>query len=132
MQLRRDPDHRSRLRSQNSPSKVASQSPLPAQRPALNAAAQTPTKLSATISQSSASPLIWIMQARQRPWLLFALLSIATLVCYWPCLNGDFVWDDDAWTLHLEKLLRDFSGLKAIWTNLTALQQYYPLDRKSV
>jgi len=42
-------------------------------------------------------------------------------------LNGDFVWDDDAWTLHLEKLLRDFSGLKAIWTNLTALQQYYPL-----
>ncbi|HTL55039.1 MAG TPA: tetratricopeptide repeat protein [Candidatus Limnocylindrales bacterium] len=41
-------------------------------------------------------------------------------------MNGQFVWDDDAWTLHLEKLLRDFSGLKAIWTNLTALQQYYP------
>ena len=37
------------------------------------------------------------------------------------------MWDDDAWTLHLEKILRSPSGLVAIWTNLTALQQYYPL-----
>ena len=65
--------------------------------------------------------------SKWRDLLLFALLSAVTFICYAPCLNGQFVWDDDAWTLHLQKLLRDFSGLAQIWTNLTALQQYYPL-----
>jgi tetratricopeptide (TPR) repeat protein len=63
----------------------------------------------------------------QRAWLPFVILSIATLICYSPCLNGQFVWDDDAWTIHLEKLHRDLSGLGVIWTKLTSLQQYYPL-----
>jgi tetratricopeptide (TPR) repeat protein len=68
---------------------------------------------------------------RGRAWLGFALLSIAAFICYTPCLNGQFVWDDDAWTLHLEKILRDASGLVAIWTNWTVLQQYYPLTATS-
>jgi len=64
-------------------------------------------------------------------WLAWAVLAAATFLAYWPCLNGDFVWDDDAWTLKLEGLFRTPFGLKEIWTNLTALQQYYPLSATS-
>jgi protein O-mannosyl-transferase len=55
------------------------------------------------------------------------LLGLATFLAYWPCLHGGFVWDDDAWTLKLQGLFYDPSGLARIWTDLTALQQYYPL-----
>jgi hypothetical protein len=55
------------------------------------------------------------------------LLVLATFVAYWPCLQGDLVWDDDAWTLKLQGLFQTSPGLGRIWTDLTALQQYYPL-----
>src|SRR5436190_18454253 len=86
-------------------------------------AAGTPTavRLSSSISHS------WLRLRSQREWVLFGFLSIVTFLCYSPCLNGQFVWDDDAWTIHLQKLFRDLSGLGTIWTNPTALQQYYPL-----
>ncbi len=124
MQLRRDPDVRSQ--SQRLPSH-ASDAP---QQPATSIVSNTrPIKRTESSTGSSAheSLAAWSRHITQRPWVLFALLSIATVLCYCPCLNGEFVWDDDAWTFHIEKLLRDFSGLRAIWTNLTALQQYYPL-----
>src|SRR5262245_14328276 len=60
-------------------------------------------------------------------WLAVALLTVVTLITYGPCLHGDFVWDDDAWTLKLQALFQNLSGLGPIWTRLTALQQYYPL-----
>ncbi len=56
--------------------------------------------------------------------LFFAL----TLLVYLPALRGGFVWDDDSWTSNISGLLRDFSGLRAIWFQPTALQQYYPLS----
>jgi len=50
-----------------------------------------------------------------------------TLLAYWPAWPGKFVWDDDAWTTGISGLLRDVSGLRLIWCQPTALQQYYPL-----
>ncbi len=64
-------------------------------------------------------------------WLLGFLIVAATLGAYWPALHGDFVFDDRTWTTDVEKLLRDFSGLWRIWTEPTALQQYYPLTGTS-
>ena len=121
MQLRRDPDGRSRAPSLRPTSQVSRTTNGPAAKAAIKSVSTTSPAFSARHFAD------WVLQDRRAPWLLFGLLSIATLLCYWPCLNGDFVWDDDAWTLRLEKLFRDFSGLKVIWTNLTALQQYYPL-----
>ncbi len=64
---------------------------------------------------------------RVRDWGPAALLAIATLLAYSPCLQGEFVWDDDAWTLKLSRWFQSLSGLGVIWTHLNALQQYYPL-----
>jgi len=63
----------------------------------------------------------------RRDWLLGLLLIAATLLAYWPALPGKFVWDDDAWTTGIARLLQDVSGLRLIWCQPTALQQYYPL-----
>ncbi len=56
-------------------------------------------------------------------------LSVAAVafLAYWPCLGGDFIWDDDAWTTNLAALFHNVSGLRAIWSWPTPLQQYYPL-----
>jgi tetratricopeptide (TPR) repeat protein len=61
-------------------------------------------------------------------WVGGGLLVVCTLVAYLPALPGQFVWDDDSWTTNIVHLLRDFSGLCSMWTNLTALQQYFPLS----
>ena len=50
-----------------------------------------------------------------------------TFIAYWPALHGGFVWDDDAWTTNVTGLLADVTGLHIMWTDFTALQQYYPL-----
>jgi len=55
--------------------------------------------------------------------LLLGLLFAA----YYPCLNGTLVWDDDAWTKDIAHLTRDWHGLWRMWTEPTALQQYYPV-----
>ncbi len=57
-----------------------------------------------------------------------AALVALTLLVYLPALRGGFVWDDDSWTSNISGLLWDFSGLRAIWFQPTALQQYYPLS----
>jgi tetratricopeptide (TPR) repeat protein len=52
-------------------------------------------------------------------------LFAALLVIYLPALGGLPVWDDDA---HITRTaLRSLDGLRAIWTQLGATQQYYPL-----
>ena len=55
------------------------------------------------------------------------LIILFTVLAYLPALSGKFVWDDDSWTTVISPLLRDFAGLRAIWCQPTALQQYYPL-----
>ena len=56
------------------------------------------------------------------------LIVLFVFLAYLPALCGGFVWDDDAWTTGIIGLLRDTSGLRLIWFQPTALQQYYPLS----
>jgi Flp pilus assembly protein TadD len=58
-----------------------------------------------------------------RKALLPALL-LTTLAIYHPALHGDFLWDDDAHVTRAE--LRSAAGLRHIWFDLGATQQYYP------
>src|SRR5579871_3124511 len=55
----------------------------------------------------------------------FALILIGAMATYSPALRGSLLWDDDA---HLTKpVLRSVGGLRHIWFDLGATQQYYPL-----
>ncbi|MGD1019230.1 MAG: O-GlcNAc transferase, partial [Verrucomicrobiia bacterium] len=56
------------------------------------------------------------------------LIILLTVVAYLPVMHGGFIWDDDAWTTGILRLLRDVSGLRLMWCQPTALQQYYPLS----
>ena len=56
------------------------------------------------------------------------LIIVLTVLAYLPVMHGGFVWDDDSWTTGIKGLLRDVSGLRSMWCQLTALQQYYPLS----
>ncbi|WP_175414763.1 tetratricopeptide repeat protein [Nibricoccus aquaticus] len=59
-----------------------------------------------------------------RPWL-FAALLLASLIAYWPALNGELLWDDPG---HLTRPdLQSWSGLWRIWFEVGATQQHYPL-----
>jgi tetratricopeptide (TPR) repeat protein len=60
-----------------------------------------------------------------RDWLFAFLLTLSIVIAYSPSWNGSQLWDDDG---HITKPeLRTFDGLKRIWTELGATQQYYPL-----
>lgn len=55
-------------------------------------------------------------------WLILVALCLAI---YWPALRGGLIWDDDA---HITTTaLRSWDGLRRIWCELGATQQYYPL-----
>jgi len=57
------------------------------------------------------------------PWVL-GLLG-ATLLAYLPCLRGSLVWEDSG---HVTPpALRSLAGLRRIWCELGATQQYYPV-----
>ncbi len=55
------------------------------------------------------------------------VIIVLTVLAYLPALSGKFVWDDDSWTTGIAGLLQDANGLRSIWCQPTALQQYYPL-----
>ncbi len=58
------------------------------------------------------------------PWQGLVLL-VAVLIAYWPALHGTIVWDDEQ---HITKTgLRTLDGLRQIWFDVHATQQYYPL-----
>jgi tetratricopeptide (TPR) repeat protein len=72
------------------------------------------------------------LKARQViPVLLAIMLVLLTFLAYLPALRYGFIWDDDSWTTKIEGLLRDGSGLRLMWGEPTALQQYYPLTGTS-
>ena len=56
------------------------------------------------------------------------LIVLLVFLAYLPAINGGFVWDDDSWTTNLSPLFQNLSGLRSIWFQPTALQQYYPLS----
>mgnify|MGYP001549531354 FL=1 len=58
-------------------------------------------------------------------WLAIAVLAAVTLAAYWPALTAGFVWDDNA---HVTApALRSLAGLRRIWFEVGATQQFYPL-----
>jgi tetratricopeptide (TPR) repeat protein len=57
-------------------------------------------------------------------WLLLGLL-LATLAAYYPAWHGGMLWDDDSHITREE--LRSPEGLRRIWFELGATQQYYPV-----
>ncbi len=62
-----------------------------------------------------------------RAWLIYLYLALAaaTLAAYSPALRGTPLWDDDG---HLTKVeLASADGLRRIWLEPGATQQYYPL-----
>lgn len=65
---------------------------------------------------------------RLRPIWAGGSIVLLVLLAYIPALRGGFVWDDDAWTFKIAGLLRDTAGLRSIWFQPTAMQQYYPLS----
>jgi protein O-mannosyl-transferase len=57
--------------------------------------------------------------------LLGALLLALTFLAYWPALTGALLWDDDA---HITRAaLQSLHGLRQIWFEAGATQQYYPV-----
>jgi protein O-mannosyl-transferase len=57
-------------------------------------------------------------------------LVLLVIVAYLPALRGQFIWDDD---YHVVKSapLRSLAGLRRIWFEPGATQQYYPLTHSS-
>ena len=53
------------------------------------------------------------------------LIFGATLLAYLPALHGGFLWDDDGHVTRAD--LRSLDGLRRIWFEVGATQQYYPL-----
>jgi protein O-mannosyl-transferase len=94
------------------------------------AAALTPPPAAASAGKgraASARIMRFLTASPHRGWLFGVLIVASTVVAYLPALRGGFVWDDDSWTTNISGLLRDASGLRAIWCKTTAMQQYYPL-----
>jgi len=61
----------------------------------------------------------------RRLWVFFPLLLVATLLAYQPAWHGGRLWDDDG---HLTKVeLQSADGLRRIWFDVGATQQYYPV-----
>src|SRR3972149_1827546 len=61
--------------------------------------------------------------------LLGAAPLLATLAAYQPAWQGDMLWDDDA---HLTSpALQSWEGLRRIWFEIGATQQYYPVTHSA-
>jgi hypothetical protein len=85
------------------------------------AAAQSRTKPHKPPARIAASPRPRVSASL----FVFLAIPLATLIAYWPALQGGFVWDDNA---HVTTAaMRSFHGLWRIWFSLGATQQYYPL-----
>ncbi len=59
-------------------------------------------------------------------WLLGAALLSAVVAAYVPALRAGFVWNDDTY-LTENRTLDTLEGLKLIWTEPKANEQYYPM-----
>ncbi len=63
---------------------------------------------------------------RAVPFGLAALLAAAVVVAYLPALRAGFVWNDDTYLTN-NRTLDGGAGLRAIWADPRANEQYYPL-----
>jgi protein O-mannosyl-transferase len=63
-------------------------------------------------------------ETRGRQALFLVLLLASTLAAYYPAWHGGMLWDDDYHVTRSE--LQSAEGLKRIWFDIGATQQYYP------
>jgi hypothetical protein len=61
----------------------------------------------------------------RQAWLLAPALVLAVLTAYYPAWHGGPVWDDEGHLTRAE--LRSVEGLRRIWFEPGATQQYYPV-----
>ena len=71
---------------------------------------------------------------RANYWLIVAGIYIAAVVCYFPSMNGQFIWDDDYYVSQNAALRRGLDGLQQIWIGVypnpyayMVGTQYYPI-----
>src|SRR6266436_6158679 len=65
----------------------------------------------------------------KREWFFCLILAVVTMLAYHPAWHGGLLWDDDANITRFE--LRSLDGLRRIWFEPRATQQYYPLLHSS-
>jgi protein O-mannosyl-transferase len=66
------------------------------------------------------------IQRKSLVWLQAAILIIFTCAAYFPVVHNGFVWDDPEYVVN-NGTLRSTNGLAAMWTDVTALPQWYPM-----
>jgi len=64
--------------------------------------------------------------SRGRFALLTLVLAAVTVTAYWPSLRGGFIWDDPDYVVN-NPTLRSVDGLRAMWTDIHSLPQWYPV-----
>ena len=69
------------------------------------------------------------MNWSKRDWFFCLILAMVTMLAYQPAWHGGFVWDDAANIAAPE--LRSLDGLRRIWFQPRATQQYQPLHYSS-
>src|SRR4051794_5709723 len=69
--------------------------------------------------------LMSFVTAKKADICLGILLFATTALAYWPSLHGGILWDDGAHITQPE--LQSTRGLRRIWLELGATQQYYPV-----
>ncbi len=69
------------------------------------------------------------MNWSKRDWIFCLILAVVTMLAYQPARHGGFVWDDEPNIASAE--LRSLDGLRRIWFQPRATQQYQPLHYSS-
>lgn len=63
--------------------------------------------------------------AARTAWLAAAII-LGVMITYGPALRAGFIWDDDAYVTN-NRTLESLDGLRRIWFEIGATDQYYPL-----
>src|SRR5262249_51422 len=58
-------------------------------------------------------------------WAMVALVFAATVLVYLPAMRAEFIWNDIDYVT--APALQSAAGLKRIWVEVGATEQYYPL-----
>src|SRR3974390_2567397 len=67
---------------------------------------------------------------RWRTILPALAIVLLVVVVYFPALRGEFLWDDD-YNIIKSAPLRSLDGLRRIWFEPGATQQFYPLTHST-
>ena len=63
------------------------------------------------------------MSGKTRDWLIFVAGAIVCVLCYWPSMHGELLWDDKHW---LTDMALDPGNYTKIWLTLD-MPDYWPI-----